>query len=287
MTYRPAFQPQLPDSRCNIGGLWLGAESCTSYAMAMLIDRSTLGAKHPSGCAVREATGDRVGGTTLPQNATAAKGWGVSVSVYTGSNVVKPAYAARRIRAGAGAVLQGNTGALIHTSFRSTQGPVNHAIYVNEVRGGTLDEPAEALVYDPCADGRDRTYHVDQGPSWWPWWLVKSFAAALEPNGDGTIPLGSGKFYIGFGPDTDLMVRLHSGARKASPLPDRTRARRDGTVVHSRPGTTGYRVGTLDQGELFVGYQYWQASNGSWWVGNQTNDRWVLRSRLSHVGGTT
>ena len=53
MASRPAFQHQGPDANCVIDGQKLGWLSCTAYAMAMLIDASTGGARRPKGCRVR------------------------------------------------------------------------------------------------------------------------------------------------------------------------------------------------------------------------------------------
>ena len=46
----------------------------------------------------------------------------------------------------------------IGTASQSTGGPVNHAIWVQAVRGGTEDVPDQVLVYDPAADGRSRSW---------------------------------------------------------------------------------------------------------------------------------
>lgn len=289
-TFRPTFQQQGPDSNCVISGHYLGWESCTAYAMAMTISRAKLLGTAASGCQVRRYTGDTSGGLTLPQVAAVARDkFGVSIETHVGSNVCTPQYAARQVRAGHPMVLQGNAQAMLGTSRQSTAGAVNHAVMVNEVRGGTLDVPAEALVYDPAADGRNRVYHVDQGPSWWPWSLVLKFAQLLRPWGDSDPRmLGTGKFYAAFGPDTEPHVILHSGAKRSTPFPDRARAKADGTVIHSRPGTSGYRIGTLDEGDLFVAFQYWVSpTNGNRWLGDQDNRQWVLASRMSHVGGVT
>ncbi len=197
-----------------------------------------------------------------------------------------PQFLARQIRAGRPANVQGNADALVGTTWQSTAGAVNHNVYINEVRGGTLDEPAEALVFDPAADGRKRAYHVDQAPSWWPWSLVKKFAAYLRPAGDGMLRLGPGKVYCAIGPDTEPHITLAKGATQAHPFPDRVRAADPNdprTAIHSRPGggeaTVTRRVAN---GKLLRLYQY---LNG--YGGNDDGTEWVLLTNLHHVGGST
>jgi hypothetical protein len=281
---RPRFQAQNPA----ISGYSLGWLSCTAYSMAMLIDRSTLGAKHPSGKDVRIGTGDTTDGLTLPQAARVADTeYGVHVEVHVGGSTATPAYALAQLRAGRGMSLQGNTSALIRTPYRSTGGPVNHNVYVNEVRSD-----GDALVYDPAADGR-RTY--DQGPSWWPWATVLRFAAALRPWGDNDPRiLGPGRMYAGFGPDTEPHVHLRSGARRSTPFPDRTRAWASNAKrrvnVRSRPDIKAPIVDTLAVGELWVAYQTVQGSvvdGDRTWMGNHDGTEWVHRGGLRHIGGTT
>jgi hypothetical protein len=284
--YRPQFQQQGPDSNCRIlaNGVMhnLGWDSCTAYSMAMMIDRLTAGRRRPSGCAVRRDTNplDTSGGLTLNQVAAVARNdYGLAISVYVGSGVVSPQYLARQIRAGRPAVVQGNAAAMLGTRFRSTDGDVNHAVYVNEVRGGTLDEPSEALVYDPAADARRAG--IDQGPSWWPWSMVKKFASYLRPAGEGMPRLGPGKVYCAIGPDTEPHVSLITGAKQAHPFPDRVRAASAPTVIHRHP-SSGNILRSVPKGTLLRLYQY---SGG--WGGNDDGTEWVFLANTSHVGGAT
>lgn len=242
MVYRPAFQPQLPASRCIINGKPLGGLSCSAYGMAMQIDRSTLGKERPSGCEVRRRTGDTTGGLTLPQVAGAALSYGVNISVRTGSNVGRPTLAAAVLRGEGSLTVQIGTKPLLSTPQRATATAINHLVFVNEGRGWNDNgTPDEVLVYDPAADGRDRPYHVDEGPSWWPWSLLLSAAAALEPWGEGDPRgrLGFGKLYMGIGPSTqpeDDLMKLYATGGK-------TRTFAKGTPTFEEPG--GAQTGTI------------------------------------------
>ncbi len=288
---RPRFQPQGPDSNCIIDGHYLGWDSCTCYAGAMAVDATTAGKQRPSGCAVRRATGDVSGGTMLRQVADAVmKLNGIFVEVHTGSNVLTPQRVAALVRAGRRVVIQGNADAMLGTTYQSTAGPVNHAVMVNEVRGGTVSEPDYALVYDPAADGRKRSYHVDLGPTWWPWSMVKKFCANLRPAGDGTPRLGSGKVYVGVFPDSEPHVILATNASKAKPFPDRVRA--DEATVRIRAGRTNTSkvLYTVSDGRLLVLYQYARGDShegSTLWGGNDDGTEWVHTKNIRHLGGST
>lgn len=292
---RPTFQPQGPSTNCVIDGKNLGWLSCTSYAMAMAIDAATFNVKTPSGCAVRRGTGDTVGGLTLNQVAYVADNvYGVKVDVRVGNNVVSPSYAATQAQAGRGLVLQGFSGAMNGTKFRSTGTGVNHAVYVNSVRGGTSGKPEEALVYDPAADGRTVSWgKADQGPSWWPWSLVLKFAAGLHPWGEGDPRvLGSGKFYVALMPDHEPHAHFKFGGVRTTPFPDRTRASETTVNVHASPTTSSATVvGKLSKGDLFTAYQ--KTTKGDLfhgsrvWYGDHNGTRWVHEARLNYKGGST
>ena len=310
---RPVFQKQGPATNCVIDGEALGWKSCTAYAMAMGIDSATAGAKRPSGCRIRKLTGDTVKGLLLSQVAEVAlRHYDVRVTVKTGADTISPASAVRQIRVGRGFVLQGNTSALPPKLQAGGPEPANHAVWVNEVRGGNDAAPAEALVYDPAADGRRPG--IDKGPTWWSWSVVLAFAAALELDPTGR-KLGPGRFYAGFIPrpieqddihhhaeptdashvaDQAPNVILRHGATKTVPFPDRMRTNRQGakkTNVRRRPD----RIEPVDivdrvrDGTLFIAYQ--KVTDGApvegsrTWYGNRRGTEWIPKRRLRHIGG--
>jgi len=286
---RPLYQGEGPAESCIIDGKPLGWTNCTPASFAMAIDG--MSGIRPTPCRIRRATGDTSGGTTLRQCADATNAlYGIFVATYTGGNVLTPQRVARNARAGRRQVVQGNTSALIGKPQQSTQGGVNHAVMLQEVRGGTLDEPKEALVYDPAADGRVRSYHVDQGPSWWPWSLVKTFCAHLRPTGETGARLGPGKVYTAVYPDSEPHVKLRNGAVKSTPFPDRTRAAETTVRIRSGPRTSAGVLYTVKSGTLLVGYQYVKGDShegSSLWLGNDDGTEWVHVKNLNHVGGTT
>lgn len=288
----PDFQQQGPACNCQIDGKCLGWYSCSAYGMAHLIDRVTMHLKQPSGCAVRRLTGDTVGGLTLPQVAYVAEHhFGIPMDVYVGANIVPASFVARQIRAGRPCVAQGDAIAFVGTEAQSTGGAVAHLVMFNEVRGGTLDEPGEVLMYDSAADGERHGWGVaDQSPTWISWKLAKKFMASLRPNGPGTPMVGSKGCYVGFGPDTEPHVRLRAGARRARPFPDRARAKIDGVRVHSSPSSSSKTLYRLEEGELIRGYQVAIGTSfqGSLeWLGNDDGTEWVHSKRLDHYGGLT
>jgi hypothetical protein len=247
MTYRPHIAFEGPATACVItdsNGVKhiLGWTNCTPASFCMAIERSTLGRIRLTACSVRDKTGDVSGGTTLDQNAYVSQQlYGIPTDVHNGNNVALPAWTARQVQAGRPLVVQGNAGALVGTVHRSTQGRVNHAVYVNEVRGGTLGSPAEALVYDPAADGRVAGWGTAaRGPQWWPWVLVLKFAAELQPWGDDDPrKLGAGKLYVAVFPDTDGAIwgRDVSAANRAVDP--------DGRIAGAAVRKAGHNYGTL------------------------------------------
>lgn len=290
---RAVFQPQGPDTNCKVTvgdrTYYLGWESCTMYAGAMAVDSTTGGRLRPSGCALRRRSGDTSGGTTLRQMADAVMSlYGMHVATYTGANVLTPQRVARYIRAGQKVVLQGNAAAMVGTKYQSTAGEVNHAVAVLDVRGGTLDEPTDALVYDPAADGRARAYRVDQGPTWWPWYMVRRFAAYLRPTGDTGARLGGGKMYVAVFPDSEPHVRLRTGAVKSTPFPDRTRAEETEVNIRSAPSSLARKLYIVKKGTLLVGFQYVHGTpheGSTLWMGNDDGTEWVHVKNLLYVGG--
>jgi hypothetical protein len=305
---RPKFQQQGPESHCTIDGLKLGWLSCTAYAMAMGIDAATAGTRRPSGAKIRKLTGDTAGGLKLRQVADVAlEHYDVRVAVRTGWNTIAPARAAQLLRSGRGFVLQGNTEALLGTRSQSTIGACNHAVWVNEVKGGSDDEPAKALVYDPAADGRHRVgIDFADGPRWWPWDRVLAFAAALRPVDEHGPRLGPGKLFAGFVPrrhdappaqDTpEPDVILRPGAVRTKPFPDRVRANvRKGHRINirSRPDRLAARdiVDRVPDGTLFIAFQRLTAgvrpagAASTTWFGNREGTEWIHVSGLRRIGG--
>ncbi len=287
--YEPTFQPQGPDSRCIVHGIPLGWDSCTMYAGAMAVDSTTQGRIHPSGCTLRTRSGDTSGGTTLRQMADAVLSvTGIVVATYTGANVLTPERVAAYIRAGRKCVIQGNADAMIGTPFQSTAGAVNHAVMLNAVYGGTVSHPDRASVFDPAADGRPRPYHVDQGPSVWPWSLVLKFAANLRPAGTGP-RLGPGKMYVAVFPDSEPHVKLRTGAIRTNPFPDRARAARD-IGIYNAPSSASKRLYGIKDGTVVVGYQRIEGNSSwgsTWWTGNDDGTEWVPSGALKYLGGSS
>jgi len=212
--------------------------------------------------------------------------------VRVGANTCTPRYGGHQLKAGRGIALQGSTGALLGTPFRSTNSPVNHCVWLNEGRGWDDDYPEEVLVYDPAADGRRPG--IAYSPDWWPWATVLKFAAYLEPTGEGTGRLGSGRWYAAIGAATEPHAHFKFNGVKTKPFPDRTRANvpKGRTVrVHSSP--TKGEASTIDHladGDLFTAYQRatGDAYQGSTlWYGNHDGTQWVHSHWLTHEGGAT
>jgi hypothetical protein len=275
----------------------MGWLNCTPTSFAMAMEKATLGRVRVTGCDVRRQTGDLSGGTTLWQCRTAAEHWGVKCDVRAGGNVIAPTGLAVRVSNGQGAVVQGNTSALLATKFRSTGTGVNHAVYLNEVRGGSSTSPREGLVYDPAADGRVAGWGTAaKGPQWWPWATVLNFCAALKPGGDGTSArLGPGKVYAAIFADTEPHVHLYSGAVRTSPFPDKQivnhRAPTGESAMRLGP-STAYKVAMMvPNGTPFTAYQYKPnggTDNGTTgWFGNHDGNRWIHESDLIGRGGTS
>ena len=279
----------------------LGWVSCTAYSMAMGIDAATVGAKKPTGCEVRKHTNDFVKGLTLSQvAAVAAETYGVQVTVRTGKHTIAPDKAWEQASLGRGFVLQGNCDALVGTPFRSTKGAVNHAVWVNRVRGGTPGHPKrEARVFDPAADGRHAPWGTAcKGPSWWPWEtrprLRREPARRLRTRSSapGRCTRGSCRR-----PKPGRGSSLLAGATKTAPFPDRQRAN----------PPAGHRVNvrsdprSLDPNRSWTvcptGCCSWRSSGSTAgrnrpgrppvWYGNEDGTEWIHESGLRQIGGPT
>ncbi len=306
---RPVFQNQGPATNCVIEGVALGWASCTAFAMAMGIDSATAGAKRPSGCKIRKLTGDTDKGLMLSQVAEVAlEHYDVRVSVKTGASAISPASALKQIRIGRGFVLQGNTSVLPKKLQAGGVAAVNHAIWVNEVRGGNDAAPDEALVYDPAADGRREG--IDKGPTWWPWKDLLAFGAALELDKKGRRKLGPGRLYAGFMPARPEIARLRAdsheeirgdadvtlrfGATRTTPFPDRVRINPPvvGMKVNIRRRPDRIEPGDIvdraRDGTLFIAFQKTKGvrlEGQSTWYGNRRGTEWVHESGLRHIEG--
>jgi hypothetical protein len=289
---------QLPTCQCVINGVCVGGSSCTMYAAAHGVDQATLGKQRPSGCALRKASRDSSGGTTLLQASAAVDALSsTKLTVYVGNNVRSLRQLADDLYRGRSVVLQGNCSALRYTPFRSTQGAVNHAVFLSRGYGFDRGEdglfiPDSVKVYDPIADGRRAAWGTAaRGPDVWPWATVRAFAGALRPFGDNDsrtlAKLRPGKAYAGLFPDTEPHVHLrYAGSARTDPFPKKMTIRSPaaGRKVNIRKGpSTSYAVvATAVTGQGFNAYQVnksGQSLAGSRvWYGNHDGDRWVHSS---------
>jgi len=301
---KPIPLHQGPANSCVIGGHALGWLNCTPTSVAMAVTKSTLKAKRADPCTVRRLTGDTTGGTTLAQCVHAAHvGYRVDASVHVGNNALSPTRFAALLHAGHGTVVQGYTGVLVKTKFRSTAGGVNHAIYVNSGRGWHKNSaghwvPSEVLVYDPAADGRKSWWGTaTSSPDWWPWSLLKAFASHLHPWGESDKRLlGPGRIYSAVFPDTEPHAHFHYSSARTLPFPDRTRIDVPAghrANVRARPDRMNRSdiVGHKARGKLFVAYQVAhgatpRGSNSNVWYGSHSGRRWIHSSNLRAIGGS-
>lgn len=280
-----------PTTKCIINGVALGWTNCTPCSFAMGMNKVSLGRIDIDGCTLRRQTGDTSGGTTINQCRTAAEHWGIKTEVHTGSGVCSPFYLAVQLQGGRGAAVQGNAGALVHTAFRSTAGPVNHCIYVNEARGGTTGVPKEVLVYDPAADGRMAGWgRATQGPQWWPWDILLRFMAALQPTGSGPV-LGPDKVYCGIFADTEPHFHAKFGGVSTSPFPDDVFGRAGTTdvtrTVRSGPGSQYPAIRVLAVGARFGAYQLvagGAAGPADDWMGDHNGIYWISTNGVTGRG---
>ena len=287
MVTRPtAVVHEGPVGSCVIDGRELSWTNCTPASFAMAINRSTRGRIRLTACSVRDKTGDVSGGTTLDQNAYVSQQlYGLPTDVHNGNNVATPHWLAIQNQAGRGEVWQGNAGALVGTKYRSTRGRVNHAIFVNEMVGGTLGAPQWVLVYDPAADGRRAAWGTAaKSPQWWPWSLLLKFAAELQPasSSGGTTTshsddwkLGPGRVYTAVFPDTEGAIwgkDVKASIRALDP---------DGRVVGNAVNKAGHNYGALiDTSDLAAALKRVGHNYGS--VVDPADVQWLLNWAKSH-----
>lgn len=295
---RPTVQHQGPAGHCVVHGRDLSWLSCTCYAMAMVIDAVTFGTKMPSGCRIRTETGDIIGGTTVPQvSAVAREEFGLRFDQFVGANVIRTNRLIGELREGRPFVAQGNTSATLHTRWRSTNGPVNHAVAViegkNWHKADGLWLPRQVLVYDPAAD--KRRDDIDDSPSWWNYDVLVNFGAQIRPWGDDDPrTLGGGRMYAALAPPPE--VRFRYGGGETKPLPDRLRVdvpKGRSANIRSRPDSLAKKfiVDKEPDKALFIAYQVTDdgkapvgSKNGRWY-GNWRGDRWIHASNVINEGG--
>src|SRR4029077_5544165 len=175
--YVATNQHEGPLCHCVVNGKCVGWVSCTAYGMATGAEQSTAGGTKPDGCKLRQATGDSVGGQTVSAIASVlAQSYGIRVEAYTGSSAYTPDYAYRRLMADRPFALQGSTGPLIPTIYKSTNNAVNHNVAVLAGRAWGNGRPHDLLVGDPAADAR-RPDISGPNAEWWPVTLLERFAA--------------------------------------------------------------------------------------------------------------
>jgi hypothetical protein len=295
---QPAVQHQGPAGHCVIHGHDVSWTSCTCYAMAMAIDGVRTGTSGvPTGCTVRLLTDDVIGGTTIPQVCAAAHHMGYQFEQYVGGNAAKTDRIIGELYHGRRLVCQGNTSATLHTPFRSTTGPINHAVEADEGRGwhrnaAGLLIPTEVLVFDPAAD--HRRPEIADSPDWWPYSLLVAFGAALRPWGDDDPrTLGGGHMYVAVSPPPE--IRLAYGGRRTILQPDqltiKTAAGRSANI-RKRPDRLRAIdvVDRMPNGAKFMAYQITHGaaphgSNSVVWYGDWTGTRWVHSSNVTGQGG--
>jgi hypothetical protein len=161
--YKPYFQKQLNPNDP------MGGFNCTCYSGAMAAQYHTCGTKFITGERVRYLTGDRSGGTALPQVDYALNKVGVHLDTHVGSQRVTWEQFVARLNAGQGAIVQGGYNAIYQTRFSGSETfKGNHAIYVNP----------GFIGMDPLADGRRTGIYKYHGEKYPPY-LIKNFAAQL------------------------------------------------------------------------------------------------------------
>jgi hypothetical protein len=264
MTYRPVFQKEGPAGACVLDGQLLGWKNCTCLSFAMGIDKSTRGKVRITGCMVREEIQprDTSGGTTIEQNAAVADLHGVHVGVHTGSGVASPYLVGLSLQSGHGVSLAGNT-------YPLGKGNVNHNVWVNEVMGGTPGHPTSALVYDPWSNG----------PQWWSWSKVFSFARALHPYGEKDprtlSSMGISGVYCGIFPDTEGSIwgpDVPTNIRSIDP---------DGRVVGAAVNKAGHDYGSrVDMADLKAALQKIGHDYGS--TVDPTDVQYLLKWAVAH-----
>lgn len=163
-----------------------GGLNCTCASGAMAAYRASQGRVHMTACQVRQATGDRSGGTNLSQIDAVLQGHGIHGKIY---RPISAALFTQMIASGRyGAIIQVLYAALAGSPFDCWSGRFtgNHAMYIS----GPGAKPGTWRVADPGADGRRAG--IPRGFQDIPIALMLAGAARLDIGGHA---LGVGKVY--------------------------------------------------------------------------------------------
>lgn len=293
----PVFQlrkdPKHPNGSRHTG------TNCNAAVGATLVAFVTCGARRPSAAAVRELTGDTVGGTNNRQIAKAiADGFDVEVDIHDGSfsDVVDA------LRQGRAVSLSGSSAATkdIRAFCAQIGFDGNHQWALTDI----LDAPGEPtiVVYDPLADGRRG---LALSPLLIPLSIVRKFAGLLDMRSQQEIdahrprkPLGLGRALY----STTDIVRCGvpgGGAHPSPPPAGPVRLRPNAALVHGQVGlslTVGVPVGRIRRGPTTVSaivgrkrrgmtFRAMQkingqrvGSHGRLWFGDHDGVRWMHSS---------
>lgn len=293
---RPVFQLRRDPRHAD--GSRLGGVNCNPSAGATLVDLVTCGTRRTTGAAVRELTGDTVGGTPLKVvTAALRRGFDIDMDVNTGSfdRVIKA------LKAGRGVSLSGSSIATLGTRFQASEAfDGNHQWAVTDIRsiaGGQL----EMLVYDPLADGRRRT--IATSPMWMSVDIVREFAGKLDFRSAAEKaakrprrPLGIGRATYGVtavvncAPATAKRpptVTLRAGAVLVNAQSGRKRAVIAPVGrIRERPTTTSDIIGRKRSDEEFWTFQVvkgQRVAGSRVWFGDRDGGRWMHSSLLGKI----
>jgi hypothetical protein len=297
--FRPAPVFQLRKDPKHPNGSKHTGTNCNAAVGATLVAFVTCGARHPSAAAVRELTGDTVGGTNNRQIAKAiADGFDVELDIHDGSfNDVLAA-----LRQGRGVSLSGSSSATMAIKAFCAQIGFdgNHQWALTDI----VDAPGEPMivVYDPLADGRRG---LALSPLLIPLSIVRKFAGLLDLRTQQEVsdhrprrPLGQGRALY----STTDVVRCGAaggGAHPGPPPAGPVKLRPHAALVHGQvglsltvrvpvarirraPTTESAIVGRKRRGMTFRAMQKINGQKvknaGRLWFGDRDGTRWMHSS---------
>ena len=158
--YSPHAKPQLT-------GTPLGHVNCNMAAAAVTADRATLGAVNVSADAMRTASGDKLGGTTLQGAATALAAYGVHLNIHPPQDRETLDDLWDHITNGNGVILDGDYDVVPNNLSGQPAFDGTHAVYLQYAGMHTM-------VWDSLADGRRPG--IPQSPIVWPRHIIDRFA---------------------------------------------------------------------------------------------------------------